>query len=116
MISSRVSSWYALATVLLLSSRSLASWRIEGRVSPGLSTPAVTAALICSMSCSNCGSGLSMSMVISIGLPYVPVDPMVQLDHRGLQAGARGLWVDGLIERCGVAAEHRHAWKRHSGS
>src|SRR5688572_6268661 len=67
MISSRSSSLYAFATVLLLSSRSLASWRMEGSESPGFRTPAVTAALICSMSCSNCGSGLSMSMVISIG-------------------------------------------------
>src|SRR5262245_17049372 len=65
MMESRVNSWYAFATVLLLRSRSLASWRIEGRESPGFSTPAVTAALTCSMSCSNCGRGLSMSMVIS---------------------------------------------------
>src|SRR6187399_1538607 len=81
MIESRVSSWYAFATVLLLSSRSLASWRIEGSESPGFRTPAVTAALICSMSCSNCGRGLSMSMVISIGGDRldVPVEPMVQL-------------------------------------
>src|SRR5262245_32067640 len=41
--------------------------------SPGFSTPLVTAALICSMSCSNWGTGLSISMVISIGAGPLPM-------------------------------------------
>src|SRR5262245_42965131 len=37
---------------------------MEGSASPGFKVPAVTAALICAISCSNWGRGSSMSMLI----------------------------------------------------
>src|SRR5687768_10344040 len=71
---------------------------MDGSASPGFSTPAVTAALICSMSCSNCGRGPSMSMVISIDRhSYVPVDPMVHVGWTDCNSARRGVASLGTI-------------------